>query len=810
MGLASDKMTIGWKTSSLNSAIASLRYRALFPLLALEDLGFKNKICTRVTRSFLVDLDVLVIVKSFTLDDYWLAQEASRLGVPVVFDLCDNIFIEEYGRGQYRSPADIFLLISSVASAITVTTQPLADVVKAKVGDTVPVYIIPDGIENDMLLSRIEKSLFLPKMYRYISIPLIMATVFSARCRDYYGQFKNDGFELTIRRLLEKIGQLSYKALKFCYRMKAKLFARSVNESLVTKLPSVEKTNEIALPQRAVAKDAKKILWFGNHGAAHAKFGMLDLLLIQNELESIANELSVELIVVSNNIEKYNKHILPMAIPSRYIEWSAESMEQHFADADVVVIPSTKDSFSICKSANRTVLAITNGVPVVATLTPALEDLRGAVIFDDFDNGIRQYLTDKVFAKSQVETGKAIIDQLYGQESIGNIWLKVIKSIVEQDVKKIAESSNPDLIVAVHLPQDISLALPVLEEANKQGLQCVVWTNIQAVKRWPTILKTIQNSRFDFRIIADDFKVNDQLFPSHVFALLSITESNLNPHRFTRELTKAANEFGIYTATMQHGFENIGLSYSDEVHHIKRIKFESSCIYTWGDSKTYHTDILKETLEKCIQVGCPKPKYVDFKPLPCIMEKDSIVLGVFENLHWHRYSDNYRADFIAGVNHLAVLYPNITFIIKPHNAGLWLTGRYDGEKPEHRNVLIIDPLSSDWSDITAAHLLPHLSAVITTPSTIALDAARLNIPTAVVAQGLQLTNYAPLSLIHSIDDWCGFVDMVLDTHQKKSLQVQANQFVERVLLPSETSAERIIRDIITRKNNHIQERNNAA
>jgi glycosyltransferase involved in cell wall biosynthesis len=801
MGFALGKMTIGWKTSSLNSAIASLRYRALLPLLALEDLGFKNKICTRVTRSFLFDLDVLVIVKSFTLDDYWLAQEASRMGLPVVFDLCDNIFIEEYGSDQYRSPEDVFLLISSVASAITVTTQPLADVVKAKVGGSIPVYIIPDGVENNILLSRIEKSLFLPKMYRYISTPLIMATAFYARYRDYYEQLKNDGFELIIRRLLEKIGRFLYRALKFCYRMKAKLFARSTNQSLMTNESYFEKATEVVGAQQAVAKDAKKILWFGNHGAAHAKFGMMDLLLIQNELENIAKELPVELIVVSNNVERYNKHILPMAIPSRYIEWSAESMAQHFADADVVVIPSTKDDFSICKSANRTVLAITNGVPVVATLTPALEDLRGAVIFDDFANGIRQYLTDKTFAKSQVEKGKAIIDQLYGQESIGNIWLKVIKGIVEQDVKRIVKSSNPDLIVAIHLPQDVSLALPVLEEANKQGLQCVVWINFQAIKRWPIILKTIQNSHFNFRIIDDDFKVNDKLFPSCVFALLSITESNLNPHRFTRELTKAANQFGIYTVTMQHGFENIGLSYSDDIHNIKRINFESSHIYTWGDINTYHPDILKETLEKCIQVGCPKPKNVDFKSLPCSIDKESVVVGVFENLHWHRYSEEYRTDFINGVNHLAVQYPNITFIIKPHNAGLWLTGRYDGEKPEHRNVLIIDPLSSDWSDITAAHLLPHLSAVITTPSTVALDSARLSIPTAVVAQGLQLANYAPLSLIRDMHDWGGFVDKVLDSDQKKSLQEQANQFVDRVLLSGEGAAKRIVDDIQNNKIN---------
>ena len=107
------RFTIGWKVSTLNWALASLRYRAMFPLLALEGVGIKSKIFTKSNQACLADLDALIIVKSFTMNDIWLAQKAFELKIPVFFDLCDNIFIEQYGSERNITPKDIFLLIAN-------------------------------------------------------------------------------------------------------------------------------------------------------------------------------------------------------------------------------------------------------------------------------------------------------------------------------------------------------------------------------------------------------------------------------------------------------------------------------------------------------------------------------------------------------------------------------------------------------------------------------------------------------------------------------------------------------------------------
>ncbi len=119
-------------------------------------------------------------------------------------------------------------------------------------------------------------------------------------------------------------------------------------------------------------------MWFGNHGATYAKFGMLDLLDIQTELEDIASKMDVKLVVISDNLDKYKQNILPLKIKSEYIAWNPTVVEQEFARASVVVIPNPLEMFSICKSANRAVLALKHGVPVVATSTSALQPLEPA------------------------------------------------------------------------------------------------------------------------------------------------------------------------------------------------------------------------------------------------------------------------------------------------------------------------------------------------------------------------------------------------------------------------------------------------
>ncbi|MCA3150857.1 MAG: hypothetical protein ING77_06740, partial [Rhodocyclaceae bacterium] len=127
-------MNIGWKVSTLTLNVASVRYRALLPILALESEQVHNRLFSSGLESNLDGLDALVIVKSFTPDDLFLAQSAASKGIRVVFDLCDNIFVEAYGRLAGKvSPTQLFDVIAATADAIVVTTEPLATIVRHRV-----------------------------------------------------------------------------------------------------------------------------------------------------------------------------------------------------------------------------------------------------------------------------------------------------------------------------------------------------------------------------------------------------------------------------------------------------------------------------------------------------------------------------------------------------------------------------------------------------------------------------------------------------------------------------------------------------
>lgn len=796
------KLTIGWKVSTLNSNLASLRYRALIPILALEKRSIKCRVFSNVRNVSLQNLDVLVIVKSFTIDDYCLAHKAADLGIPVIFDLCDNVFIENYTHSNKLSPTNIFLMIARLANAITVTTEPLAEVVKAQIGSSIPVYVVPDGVENKEILGASKRKLLYPSLIelyiRWVLENPILKNISTVLKKDNHSIL----FMVRVKATIHTI-------LKFAYQK-----YDGLRSYVKGKLPNSrkKKKSEPLLPKKKVnnvSGQLKTILWFGNHGAPHAQFGISDLILIQDALQKVALEFPIELVVVSNSFDKYKKYVYPMSIASRYVAWNKNNIEQQIKSADVVVIPNSLDGFSVCKSANRTVLALSLGTPVVATKTPAIEELGDCIIFNNFEAGIRRYLIDSQFARSHVIKGKRLIQQLYGADKIADLWMKVINDALNFVKYSRGEKEHlPDVLIGINLIQDLSLAFPIIKEAENQGLKCSIWTSVTAVKLYPQILSELQKCDTDWQILTDDLsEIRDLGFPKSISTVFSVTESNLRPHRFTRQLTNNANASGVFTATMQHGYENIGLSYSDELHDIKRIQFASSKIFTWGSLDNLHPDIPAETLQKCIPVGCPKPIISESPEIKTLSEDSAIFVGIFENLHWHRYSENYRSFFLTAVEQIAMLYPNVKFLVKPHNAGMWLTSRHKGNKPEVKNIIIADPSSSEWSGVTAPQLLNRLSAVITTPSTVALDAARVMLPTAVVCYDLELDNYQPLSLLITITDWSEFLDQALDKQKNEMLKEKSKQFVDRAIVQSEKPVLKIINEFKAHQITPKQEKN---
>jgi hypothetical protein len=304
----------------------------------------------------------------------------------------------------------------------------------------------------------------------------------------------------------------------------------------------------------------------------------------------------------------------------------------------------------------------------------------------------------------------------------------------------------------------------------------------------------MEGRRIPYRVLPDDLPTGSFSFPAGARALLTATETNLGPHRFTRKLSELALAHGLSVATLQHGFENVGLTYEDAEHPIDRVSIRAQRIYIWGGLETLHPRLDASVRERCIPVGCPKPAAMAPADLDHLLPLGRPVVGVFENLHWQRYDDAYRQAFLDAVRLMADRFPQVTFLVKPHHAGVWLTHRYDGERPVAFNLLIADPQSPAWEHYTASALLGHMTAVITSPSTVALDAARQGLPVAVFAGGLDLSNYRPLPLLNAPGDWLAFVSAALDGNQRISLTRAAAGFVARVLVEGD-GAQRIAADL---------------
>jgi hypothetical protein len=787
---------MGWKLSALNAGVASIRYRALYPLLALRQRNILNQVFTSGSVRNLAGLDVLVIVKSFTADDIALAQAAVENNIPVIYDLCDNVFVDGYGDNNALSPSDVVRQMAILATAFITPTIVLADILHDQFGGSLSVYVVPDGIETRSLLA--EAVEVIEQARKDEQRRWLISSIHDAKHARKLAELLRTA---SIRGIVIRLVNYAYRRLGSVRARilgrQSSVVPRTGSAKKIRVMPPASPNNELSnqaasrsvkrLELPSASLNTRRLLWFGNHGAKHGgRFGMIDLADNKAALERIAREFDVELVVVSNNEKKFNQLIAPLAIRSRYVEWSATRLQEELSGADIVLVPNSCDAFSLCKSANRTALALVANRPVVATLTPALMPLSDCIEAGDFYEGIRNYLSDPKLFIAHLDIARELCERLYGQETIANAWCAVIDAVCSQTNGR--QQPLPQLIIVANLVSDVEFITPIAAAAQTRGASATIWVGASMVRRWPYILEQLSQSGASLRIIAEteDGAVVPR-FPPSVRAVLTVADTNLGPHRFSHSITKAANKAGIVTGTLQHGLENVGLTYSDDVHLIEHIEFAAQHIFVWGDLSLLHPRVKENTRRKCIPVGCPKMVATDDVMLPPIVPPGKPVVGIFENLHWHRYDDSYRTFFLDGAVRLAEAHPDITFIIKSHNAGRWLTTRFNGELTHIENLLIADPSEAQWRGLTATSMLRRMCGVITSPSTVALDAAQAGLPVAVVAHELALKNYAPLYEIRFAAQWTEFVSGLFDDTPRKKLAEASHTFVSRVVLPGDAA-----------------------
>jgi hypothetical protein len=367
---------------------------------------------------------------------------------------------------------------------------------------------------------------------------------------------------------------------------------------------------------------------------------------------------------------------------------------------------------------------------------------------------------------------------------------------------------KPTVLIFIDLMQDLDVILPLIKAINAdENFFLKICVSRQLIEESPRVKKALDALRTPYSIIRYRFlKLGLQPNLRNVDALITASETSAKPHRYIHLLTKRANQRKIFTYTLQHGWENIGLTYFDNIHSPDTIHFASQKIFIWGNIDSLVPEVLPETKSRCVAVGCPKEKEVISTAAKLeIPNQRDYVISVFENLHWHRYSDYYRERFLQDLETTATQLPDTTFLVKPHHAGQWLTKRYKGRLPTADNLVIINPIEPQWEPFTAPALIARSDGIITTPSTVALDAARLELPVSVIGYDLDLPKYEPLPIIYSLVDWLDFIKQIRHPEGRQNACQKTSTFFKKSILPG-NAIERILElikfDITNRKDGY--------
>ena len=356
-------MRLAWIVPDADPAVASFRYRCLIPAWALQQVGHDSVIFSD-QHPDPTSFDALIVVKQAGGRLHDVARDFRSRGKPVFLDLCDNIFVPGYA--QRRGPelsAESAGDLARHADAFVTPTRALERVARRHLGEEVASWVVPDAAIT-------------PDAYQAISAWLPQS-VASPVLGPFAGRDLHDDQTFGVE-----------------------------SDWQVDHLP----------------EDTARVIWFGRHGSFHSDFGMGLLKPVIEELERAHRDRPIELVVISNNRVRFDALTHGVNIFTRYEAWSNERVFFELSRANLFVMPSAADPFSLCKSANRAVLALANGVPVVATYLESLEPLREVMVLDDWRAGIDTYLFEPHTVRDHLSRAQPILAQHFSIEAIGRQW----------------------------------------------------------------------------------------------------------------------------------------------------------------------------------------------------------------------------------------------------------------------------------------------------------------------------------------------------------------------------------------------------
>ncbi len=365
-----------------------------------------------------------------------------------------------------------------------------------------------------------------------------------------------------------------------------------------------------------------------------------------------------------------------------------------------------------------------------------------------------------------------------------------------------SQQQQQNFMLLISRPQDIDLFIDIYHQSLKHPeIEVFFWATKRALTHFPATKKLL-----DEKGIRTVFTVTHGNLIAAIFkllkidALLNTVESTVASHKVPYIITRIANACKVHTYTMQHGFENVGLTYQDPDLG-PNVHFAAQNVLTWGPVDQLPGIVAADTRRKCIAVGCPKVHLTNLEK-PQKQVSKSPIIAVFEGLHVDRFDNRYMQLFFADLQHMADTFTNLHFILKPHPGIIQRSKTHSELLHSMRNILVLDPARTDITQWSTPTLLANALAVVTTPSTIALDAAMAATPVAVIRYGQDIpyyTYYEPLPIVDSSQDWHNFLEAALT--ERSQLEKSSRCFLEQVSLPG-NAAEHILA-VVSRQNSYL-------
>ncbi|WP_332769061.1 glycosyltransferase [Phenylobacterium sp.] len=777
-------MRIGWCIPKLRLDIASVRHRVIYPALALGRLGHVNEMFESADEAMesLGRLDALVIVKRLDAGMVSLLAAADDAAVPVVLDLCDDILELDYRPRLKTLHRSVFAAMEPRLAAITTTGPYLARRLQAYGTSGHAPFVIPDCAESRKIYAAAQT--FVRKQ--------------DARRREAEGAEATGSAGANMAPAAPGAGSLLRRAVRAIGRpVHSAKVAHAIWREYRYAAESAKKVSRARAASSSADPSGVKgptVVWFGNHGGPHSDFGMLTLLSIAAELRRAYQEHPYTLVVVSNSERKYKAFLRHLGVPTQYVEWTQERTYDLLDSASAFVMPAGDDPFSRSKSANRALMALSCGVPVVAEAIESLDDFKDCVEVGELGAGLARYLKDPAARRAHVLKARGVIARKYSIEALGAQWEQLLGDVCADagPSRELLASDSRRILFLIDLVQDLDLILPLIDEARRAGVYAAVTVSERAARTSPRVVEALIERRISPTMITGrDVPNLDARWLRGAEALITASETSAGPQKIARGLTELANAAGVRTYTLQHGLENLGLTYRDPAY--PDLTIASQSIFTWGPPDRLPEWVAPEILVRTVGVGRVQSRRTPHRAqLPSLFDGRPVI-GVFENLHWDRYSNGFRQRFLADLAAAARARPSMVFLVRPHPAGQWLAKNPAALPDRPENLLMAEPWDPQWEPWHAPALAPHLAGVITTPSTVALDAAEANRPVAVAGYDVaELSAYEPLPILEKLTDWLAFCDDCA----KSAPDLSAGEiFTRRVCLEGD-AAHRIVLEVL--------------